>query len=127
MQTARSASVAAMLSLPASDTATTVSGPRDSHVRITPTAISPRLAISTIEISIMRFAVVRHYSGFSRNRTWLYSTSSPSSMQILCMRPMTPALTGLNNFITSMRATVVFSSTGEPTSTYGGDPGCGRL
>ena len=56
-------------------------------------------------------------SGSTRNSGAPNSTISPSSTQALAMRPLTPARTGVNSFITSIRQTSVASVTCWPTST----------
>ena len=56
-------------------------------------------------------------SGLTRNSGAPNSTISPSSTQALAIRPLTPARTGVNSFITSIRHTSVASAMVWPTST----------
>ena len=49
-------------------------------------------------------------SGLTRKSGAPNSTISPSSTQALAIRPLTPARTGVNSFITSIRHTSVASS-----------------
>ena len=56
-------------------------------------------------------------SGLTRKSGAPNSTISPSSTQTLAMRPLIPALTGVNSFITSIRHTSVVSPISWPTST----------
>ena len=56
-------------------------------------------------------------SGSTRKSGAPNSTISPSSTQALAIRPLTPARTGVNSFITSIRHTSVASLTCSPTST----------
>ena len=56
-------------------------------------------------------------SGLTRKSGAPNSTISPSSTQALAIRPLIPARTGVNSFMTSIRQTSVASLTCWPTST----------
>ena len=86
---------AARLLRSASDTATTDSMPSLRQARTIRTAISPRLATSTLEmlISLSLPGSLDRYAGCTRNSTWPNSTSAVFSAQTLTTRPRTPAVT----------------------------------